>query len=89
MVDHLAWAQGYRERAAKCLLAAKNTTSAKFGECYELLAQHYALLANLEELSAPADSVASQIANDCRNFADRPALPLRARCAAAPASATE
>ncbi len=49
MVDHLAWAQGYRERAAKCLLAAKNTTSAKFSDCYELLARHYDLLANLEE----------------------------------------
>ncbi len=49
MVDHLAWAQGYRSRAAKCLLAAKNTTSEKFGECYELLAQYYDMLANLEE----------------------------------------
>ncbi len=49
MVDHLAWAEGYRSRAAKCQLAAKNTTSVKFGECYELLAQYYDVLANLEE----------------------------------------
>jgi hypothetical protein len=49
MVDHLAWAQGYRSRAAKCLLAAQNTSSAQFGRCYQLLAQHYDLLANLEE----------------------------------------
>jgi hypothetical protein len=36
MVDHLAWAQGYRDRAAKCQLSAKSTSSVKFGECYRL-----------------------------------------------------
>jgi hypothetical protein len=30
-------------------VSAKNTSSAKFGECYRLLAQHYLVLANLEE----------------------------------------
>jgi hypothetical protein len=49
MDDHIAAAQRYRARAAKCELSAKNTSSAKFGECYRLLAQHYLVLANLEE----------------------------------------
>jgi hypothetical protein len=49
MADHIATAQRYRARAAKCELSAKNTSSEKFGECYRLLAQHYLVLANLEE----------------------------------------
>jgi hypothetical protein len=49
MPDHLASAQRYRDRAAKCELSAKNTSSIEFGECYRLLAQHYLVLANLEE----------------------------------------
>jgi hypothetical protein len=49
VVDHLAWAQGYRDRAAQCRLSAKAISSTKFGDCYRLLAQHYVLLANLEE----------------------------------------
>jgi 2-keto-3-deoxy-galactonokinase len=49
MADHIATAQRYRARAAKCELSAKSTSSAKFGECYRLLAQHYLVLANLEE----------------------------------------
>ena len=49
MADHIATAQRYRARAAKCELSAKNTSSQKFGECYRLLAQHYLVLANLEE----------------------------------------
>jgi hypothetical protein len=49
MADHIAAAQRYRARAAKCELSAKNTASAGFGECYRLLAQHYLTLANLEE----------------------------------------
>lgn len=49
MVDHFAWAQGYRDRAAKCQLSAKNTSSVEFGECYRLLEQYYLTLANLEE----------------------------------------
>jgi hypothetical protein len=49
MVDHLAWAQGYRDRAAKCQLSAKTTSSVKFGECYRLLENYYLMLANLEE----------------------------------------
>jgi hypothetical protein len=49
MADHIAAAQRYRARAAKCELSAKSTSSAKFGECYRLLAQHYLVLANLEE----------------------------------------
>lgn len=49
MADHIATAQRYRARAANCELSAKTTSSAKFGECYRLLAQHYLVLANLEE----------------------------------------
>jgi len=49
MADHIAAAQRYRARAAKCERSAKNTTSAGFGECYRLLARHYLVLANLEE----------------------------------------
>jgi hypothetical protein len=49
MVDHLAWAQGYRDRAAKCQLSAKSTSSVEFGECYRLLEKYYLMLANLEE----------------------------------------
>jgi hypothetical protein len=49
MADHIATAQRYRARAAKCELSAKATSSAEFGECYRLLAKHYLVLANLEE----------------------------------------
>jgi hypothetical protein len=49
MSDHLASAQRYRDRATRCELSAKNTSSIEFGECYRLLAQHYLVLANLEE----------------------------------------
>jgi hypothetical protein len=49
MGDHIAAAQRYRARAAKCELSAKNTSSVGFGECYRLLAKHYLVLANLEE----------------------------------------
>lgn len=49
MADHIAVAQRYRARAAKCELSAKATSSARFGECYRLLAQHYLVLANLVE----------------------------------------
>jgi hypothetical protein len=44
MADHIATAQRYRARAAKCELSAKNTSSTGFGECYRLLAQHYLVL---------------------------------------------
>jgi len=49
MVDHLAWAEGYRSRAAKCLLSANVTSSPEFGDCYRQLARYYAVLAELEE----------------------------------------
>jgi hypothetical protein len=56
MADHIATAQRYRARAAKCELSAKSTSSAKFSECYRLLAQHYLVLANLEEDCAQRSS---------------------------------
>ena len=49
MVDHLAWAKGYRNRAAQCQLSATHTSSVKFGDCYRLLPQYYSQLASLEE----------------------------------------
>lgn len=49
MPDHLARARELRRRAARCKLAAQNSESAKFGECYRLLEKHYFLLAKLEE----------------------------------------
>ena len=49
MVDHLVWAQGYRNRAAQCRLSAQNTSSSDFSDCYRLLTQYYIMLANLEE----------------------------------------
>ena len=38
-----------RRRAAKCQQSAKNSVSAKFGDCYRLLAKNYIILAELEE----------------------------------------
>jgi len=49
MPDHLARARELRLRAAQCQLSAKNSGSAKFGHCYRLLAEHYVILAKLEE----------------------------------------
>lgn len=49
MVDHLAWAQGYRDRAVKCEVDAKTTSSTEFSECYRLIARYYLMLADLEE----------------------------------------
>ena len=62
MGDHIAAAQRYRARAAKCELFAKNTSSMGFGECYRLLAQQYLVLANLEDDCArkPAGRVAGR-----------------------------
>ena len=48
-LDHLARAREMRQRAAKCQLSAKNSLSAKFGDCYRLLAKNYLILAELEE----------------------------------------
>lgn len=47
--DHLTRARLLRDRAAQCRVSAKNTLSAKFGDCYRLLAEHYMILAKLEE----------------------------------------
>lgn len=49
MADHRARARAYRRRAVKCEDVAKITSSAKFSNCYLLLARHYAQLAELEE----------------------------------------
>jgi hypothetical protein len=78
MADHLAAAQRYRARAAKCELSAKNTSSVKFGECYRLLAQQYLVLANLEEDCARRPSPFAR--PDDKKPADQPAArPVSAR----------
>ena len=60
--EHLARARQLRDRAARCELSAKNSTSARFGECYRLLAANYVVLAKLEE-----DFVAREIAAATEN----------------------
>jgi hypothetical protein len=49
MLDRLARAREMRRRAAKCQQSAKDSLSAKFGDCYRLLAKNYLILAELEE----------------------------------------
>jgi len=49
MLDHLARARELRRHAAKCQQAAKDSVSHKFGDCYQLLAKNYVILAELEE----------------------------------------
>ena len=63
MVDHLAWAEGYRNRAALCRSSAKETSSVDFGNCYRLLADHYVHLADLEEDYARRSMAMRQAAN--------------------------
>jgi hypothetical protein len=83
MSDHLASAQRCRDRAAKCERSAKNTSSIEFGECYRLLAQHYLVLANLEEDCARrprfyprhADNKSSDIKTVDYKPADKPSAP--------------
>jgi hypothetical protein len=83
MSDHLASAQRYRDRAAKRELSAKNTSSIEFGECYRLLAQHYLVLANLEEdcarrRSSPAHQADNKPSNNKPSDnkpADKPSVP--------------
>jgi len=78
MADHIAAAQRYRARAAKCELSARNTSSTKFGECYRQLAQHY-----LEEDCARRPSpFAQQEVNkvaDQAKVSNVPARPVAAR----------
>ena len=52
----MARARLFRDRAARCDLSARDSGSARFGECYRLLAANYVVLAKLEE-----DFVARQI----------------------------
>jgi hypothetical protein len=49
MVDHLGRAEELRQRATKCTVAAKDTTSPAFKTCYDLLAANYLIQARLEE----------------------------------------
>lgn len=48
-MDHLARAEALRQRATACRSSADETTSAGFQKCYRMLADHYAILARLEE----------------------------------------
>jgi hypothetical protein len=47
--EHLARARLLRDRATRCDLSARDSGSARFGECYRLLAANYVVLAKLEE----------------------------------------
>jgi len=49
MVDHLAWAENYRKRAERCRSTAETVSSARFAECYRLLADYYVFLSRCEE----------------------------------------
>jgi hypothetical protein len=49
MVDHLALAKAYRNRAAGCETASKNTSSMEFADCYRQLSRLYANCAKLQE----------------------------------------
>ncbi len=49
MMDHLTRAKELRSRAKRCELAAEESKSEKFAECYRLLSRHYDVLASLEE----------------------------------------
>jgi len=81
MGDHIAAAQRYRARAAKCELFAKNTSSMGFGECYRLLAQQYLVLANLEDDCArrPSPFARQEHQKEQPKPADQP--PARPVCA--------
>jgi hypothetical protein len=68
MVDHLAWAQGYRNRAAKSQLSAGNTSSIEFRGCYRLLSQYYTQLAGFEESFARREIISL---NEEKNSLDR------------------
>jgi hypothetical protein len=62
-VEHVARAEAYRNRAAKCRSAAKETTSVRFGACYRSVADYYILLADLEEDYARRAAAMEQAAN--------------------------
>ena len=49
MIDHLAWAENYRDRAVKCEAASKKTSSKDFANCYQQLSNLYRNCAKLEE----------------------------------------
>jgi len=60
MVDHLGRAEELRQRATKCTVAAKDTTSPVFKTCYDLLAANYLIQARLEEdYAAGTDRIAN------------------------------
>jgi hypothetical protein len=86
MADHIAVAQRYRARAAKCELSAKATSSARFGECYRLLAQHYLVLANLVEDCAHRQSPFAR-PQDNKAPEQAPVLSVAALSVAAPSVA--
>jgi hypothetical protein len=48
MVDHLARANNYLNRAAKCEAASKETSSKDFADCYQQLSDLYRNSAKLE-----------------------------------------
>jgi hypothetical protein len=63
-MDHIAKAEALRTRAVVCRSSADETTSADFRKCYRLLAEHYAILAKLEEDYAAGDRRLAEVKNN-------------------------
>jgi len=53
-MDHLAKAQELRERSLACEASAGKAANLEVKKCYQLLATHYAALADVEERYAAA-----------------------------------
>jgi hypothetical protein len=81
MLDHLARAREMRRRAAKCQQSAKDSMSAKFGDCYRLLAKNYLILAELEEDYVARDN--STVERNKRDYVGRNSALLENRLIAA------
>jgi hypothetical protein len=53
-MDHLPKAQELRERSLACEASASKAANLEVKKCYQLLATHYAALADIEERYAAA-----------------------------------
>ena len=53
-MDHLAKAQELRDRSLACEVSASKAANLEVKKCYQLLATHYAALADVEERYAAA-----------------------------------
>jgi hypothetical protein len=53
-MDHLAKAQELRDRSLACEVSASKAANLEVKKCYQLLATHYAALADVQERYAAA-----------------------------------